>query len=146
MREPSLHHIGYVVPSIDEGLDSWRRSLQAPATSPVFEDPIQQVSVVFLDLPGPSEVKVELVSATSTSSPVARVQQQGGGLHHVCFLVDDLEAQIARMKSERAFLIRSPVPAVAFGGRRIAWMRTRDRLLVEYLERGQSPGDSRDIR
>ena len=51
--------------------------------------------------------------------------------------VDDLEQQIREMKTNRAMLIRRPQPAVAFGGRRIAWMRTRDKLLVEYLERAR---------
>jgi methylmalonyl-CoA/ethylmalonyl-CoA epimerase len=100
----------------------------------VSEDPIQQVRVVFLDLPGSGDVKLELISPLTTTSPVARVLKLGGGLHHLCFLVPDLAGQIVKMKAERAFLIRPPVPAVAFGGRRIAWMRTREKLLVEYLE------------
>jgi methylmalonyl-CoA/ethylmalonyl-CoA epimerase len=135
MSDPVLHHIGYVVPSIPEAIQNWARSLAATRISEVFEDPIQQVHVAFLDLPGPGAAQVELVTGLGPKSPVARLQSQGGGLHHLCFLVDDLEGQIAAMKREKALLIRSPVPAVAFEGRRIAWMMTRERLLVEYLER-----------
>jgi hypothetical protein len=39
------------------------------------------------------------------------------------------------MKRRKAVVIRPPKPAVAFGGRRIAWMVTRERLVIEYLER-----------
>jgi methylmalonyl-CoA/ethylmalonyl-CoA epimerase len=53
----------------------------------------------------------------------------------MCYQVDDLEAHIADMKLRKAVLIRPPKPAVAFGSRRIAWMVTRERLVVEYLER-----------
>jgi len=138
MSEPALHHIGYVVASIPDAIEQWGRSLGATRISEVFEDPIQQVHVAFLDLPGgPGAAQVELVTGLGPKSPVARLQAQGGGLHHLCFLVDDLEAHIAAMKREKALLIRSPVPAVAFEGRRIAWMMTRERLLVEYLEREQ---------
>jgi len=39
------------------------------------------------------------------------------------------------MQAQKAMLVRHPKPAVAFGGRLIAWMLTREKLLVEYLER-----------
>jgi hypothetical protein len=45
------------------------------------------------------------------------------------------------MKSQRALLIRSPKPAVAFGERHVAWMRTRDALLNEHRKR-RLPGSS----
>jgi methylmalonyl-CoA/ethylmalonyl-CoA epimerase len=103
--------------------------------SQTFEDPIQRSRVAFLDLPTPGAVQLELVEPAAADSPVARFLEKGGGLHHLCYEVDDLQRQIQWMKSQRAVLIRSPKPAVAFGGRRIAWMRTRDSLLIEYLER-----------
>jgi hypothetical protein len=49
--------------------------------------------------------------------------------------VDDLESHLAFCKSVKNIVIRPPVPAVAFGGRRIAWAISRKRLLMEFLER-----------
>jgi methylmalonyl-CoA/ethylmalonyl-CoA epimerase len=49
--------------------------------------------------------------------------------------VDDLEGQMSAMKSRGALIMRRPKPAVAFEGRRIAWMLTREKLLVELLEK-----------
>ena len=138
MPSPSsltLHHIGCVVDSIENRIESYRVCLGSASVSQIFTDPIQRSRVAFLALPPSGAVQLELVEPAASDSPVARFLEKGGGLHHLCYEVDDLQAQIQWMKSERAVLIRSPRPAVAFGGRRIAWMRTPDSLLIEYLER-----------
>jgi methylmalonyl-CoA/ethylmalonyl-CoA epimerase len=49
--------------------------------------------------------------------------------------VDNLEQALAAARSLGALITRQPMPAIAFGGRRIAWIYTRNRLLIEYLER-----------
>jgi methylmalonyl-CoA/ethylmalonyl-CoA epimerase len=135
--DPSLHHVGYVVTSIAESIERWRAAVSAISVSNPFDDPIQRARVIFLDLPPDGGVKLELIEPLGSDSPVASFDQKGGGLHHLCFEVDDLEQQIGNMKSQKAVLIRKPQPATAFQGRRIAWMQTRERLLVEYLERQQ---------
>jgi methylmalonyl-CoA/ethylmalonyl-CoA epimerase len=132
--DPALHHVGYVVASIAASAPGFAGSLGAAPVSVAFDDPIQRARVAFLELSrgGPS---LELVEPLSDSSPVAKFLAKGGGLHHLCFEVDDLDAHVAAMKLAHAVLVRSPQPAVAFAGRRIAWMMTREKLLVEYLER-----------
>jgi methylmalonyl-CoA/ethylmalonyl-CoA epimerase len=137
---PTLHHVGYVVDSIAERIESFRASVAAAEVSETFHDPIQRSRVIFLTLPTAGAVHLELVEPAAPDSPVARFLEKGGGLHHLCYEVDDLEQQIRWMKSLKAMLMRSPQPAVAFGGRRISWMRTRDSLLIEYLERAQRSG------
>ena len=131
----TLHHVGHVVASIEESMERYRIALGALSVSEIFDDPIQRSRVAFLRLPTPGMVQFELVEPSAPDSPVARFLEQGGGLHHLCYEVDDLEEQIRWMKSQKAMLIRSPKPAVAFAGRRIAWMRTADAVLIEYLER-----------
>jgi len=133
--EPSLHHIGYVVASIAESIDRWQLALSAVAVTEVFEDPIQRARVAFLDLPPDGLARVELVEGIGPDSPIVRFLEKGGGLHHLCFEVDDLDRHITGMQMQKAMLVRHPKPAVAFAGRRIAWMLTREKLLVEYLER-----------
>jgi methylmalonyl-CoA/ethylmalonyl-CoA epimerase len=137
----SLHHIGYVVDSIEDRIASIAASLAARPVPGIFEDPIQRSRVAFLMLPPwePSSVQLELVEPAAPDSPVTRFLEKGGGFHHLCYEVDHLETQLEAMKAQRAILIRSPKPAVAFGGRRIAWIRSaKDSLLIEYLERGPS--------
>lgn len=135
-RAPSLHHVGCVVDSIEAKIAEYQADLGAVSATPSYDDPIQRARVAFLELAQPGATRIELVEPLTPDSPVARfLADKGGGLHHLCYEVDDLEAHIARMKKQRAVLVRSPRPAVAFGGRRIAWMLTRGALLVEYLER-----------
>jgi len=78
---------------------------------------------------------IELVEPGADDSPVTRFLERGGGLHHLCYEVDDLEGHLEFCKSVGNKIIKPPAPAVAFGGRRIAWAVTRKRLLVEFLER-----------
>jgi methylmalonyl-CoA/ethylmalonyl-CoA epimerase len=61
--------------------------------------------------------------------------KRGGGLHHLCYEVDSLSAQLQLSRSLGGLVVRQPCPAVAFGGRQIAWVYTADKLLTEYLER-----------
>ncbi len=132
MNTPRLHHIGYVVPSIAESSRRWESAMLASSVSAIYEDDIQKAAVLFLELS--DGVKLELVEPLTDNSPVKRFLSKGGGLHHLCFEVSSLAEQINHMREQHAVLVRRPQPAVAFGGRRIAWMMTRDRMLVEYLE------------
>jgi methylmalonyl-CoA/ethylmalonyl-CoA epimerase len=131
---PTLHHIGFVVANIQTAMDGFIRSLGASSDRQVFEDPRQRVKVAFLT-PGAAEPQIELVEPMGEDSPVRRfLVEKGGGLHHFCYQTDDLEAELKLMRSRRAILVGKPTPAVAFGGRRIAWMLTLEKLLIEVLE------------
>ncbi|HEY6445193.1 MAG TPA: VOC family protein [Acidobacteriaceae bacterium] len=128
-----FHHVGFVVASIEEGAASFGASLGATWDGNVVYDPLQKVRVTFLRTHA-EDATIELVEPGDPDSPVSRFLSRGGGLHHLCYEVPDLEAHLAFSKSVGAIIIRPPVPAVAFGGRRIAWALTKKRLLVEFLE------------
>jgi len=130
-----LHHIGFVLASIQESADFFARSLGATWDGNIIFDPLQQVRVTFLQGAHVSDSLIELVEPGGEDSPVTRFLQRGGGLHHLCYEVNDLEGHLGFCRSVGNTIIRPPVPAVAFGGRRIAWAVTRKKLLVEYLER-----------
>jgi methylmalonyl-CoA/ethylmalonyl-CoA epimerase len=126
--------VGYVVRSIPTSIDRFITTLGMTWDEKIFYDPIQTVRVTFLEHRAAGQPMVELVEPASSDSQVARFANSGGGLHHLCYEVDDLEAELARVESLGSLVLQSPVPAVAFSGRRIAWICTRDRLLIEYLE------------
>ena len=101
----------------------------------IFHDPHQKVKVAFVGAGGPDAL-IELVEPVGQDSPVFRfLQQKGGGLHHLCYEVDDLESRMAEMRLSGALVARRPRPAVAFQGRRIGWMLTAAGLPVELLEK-----------
>jgi methylmalonyl-CoA/ethylmalonyl-CoA epimerase len=129
-----LHHIGFVLASIQESAESFARSLGATWDGNIVFDPLQKVRVTFLKGAHFSDALIELIEPAEPESPVSHFLETRGGLHHLCYEVEDLEAHLAFCKSVRTIIVRPPVPAVAFGGRRIAWTLTRKRLLVEFLE------------
>ena len=129
-----LHHVGFVVGDIAGGMEGFVRSLNAVWDGRIHDDPYQKVRVAFLSTE-PGDTLIELVQPAAEDSPVLRfLNERGGGLHHVCYEVGNLENEIAEMKAGGAILVRRPKPAVAFDGRRIAWMLTAERLLVELLD------------
>ena len=131
----TLHHIGFVVAAIPPAMEGFLRSLNATWDQQIFDDPIQKVRVAFLAR-NASEPQIELVEPATEDSPVRKfLAEKGGGLHHFCYEADDLEAELRSFRLRRAVLVRHPRPAVAFQGRRIAWVLTQENLLVELLER-----------
>jgi methylmalonyl-CoA/ethylmalonyl-CoA epimerase len=133
--EGSFHHVGFVVASISDSVKGFATMLQADWDEQVFHDPNQRVRVTFLKSHNHGDPLWELVEPAGENSPVHSFAAKGGGLHHVCYVVDKLEAALAAARSRGALVTRQPAPAVAFGGRRIAWVYTKNRLLIEYLER-----------
>jgi len=129
-----FHHLGYVVSSIETAMPGFVRSLLVTWDGRVVEDPLQKVRVAFLST-RPEAPLVELVEPVGADSPGLRfLQEKGGGMHHVCYEVADLEQELAGLRARGAALAKRPKPAVAFGGRRIAWVITAEKLLVELLE------------
>lgn len=129
-----LHHIGYVLACIEEGAESFARSLGATWDGKIVFDPLQKVRVTFLEGANASDSLIELVEPGGLESPVSRFLEQGGGLHHLCYEVEDMDRHLAFCKSTGTLVIRKPTPAAAFGGRYIAWALTQQKLLVEFLE------------
>jgi methylmalonyl-CoA/ethylmalonyl-CoA epimerase len=131
----SMHHVGFVVSSIDAGVRGFAQSIGALWDGKIVHDPIQSVRVTFLRSGLDTDPLVELVEPMGNESPVIEFLRRGGGLHHICYEVDRLDAQLVISRSLGGLVVRNAVPAVAFGGRRIAWVYTKYRLLLEYLER-----------
>lgn len=129
-----LHHVGFVLMSISDSAESFACALGATWDGNLIFDPLQKVYVSFLQGTNPTDSLIELVQPGGPESPVSRFLERGGGLHHLCYQVGDLESHLGFCKSVGTIIIRPPVPAVAFGGRRIAWGLTKQRLLVEFLE------------
>ncbi len=130
-----IHHVGYVVRSIREAAQGFIDSLELEWDGRVIHDPLQTVRVSFLHPRAAGSPSLELVEPAGAGSVVQRFLEKGGGLHHLCFEVGSLEAQLERTKTSGDLIVHPPAPAVAFEGRRIAWVYTRNKLLVEYLEK-----------
>ena len=127
-----LHHVGMAVSSIARHAEQYQRSLGVRVTSEIIEDQAQKVRVAFAEV-GPG-VFIEFVEPLGDDSPITNILKRGGGPYHVCYLVPDIEAAIERVSQAGGRIVSGPTPARAFGGRRIAFVYTPDRSLVEFLE------------
>ena len=132
-----LHHLGFVVKSISDVAEEFAASISAGWDGEITHDPIQRVRVSFFGPVDPRNPVFELVEPASDDSPVSNFLKKGGGLHHVCYEIDDLESGLQEARRAGLVTVAAPAPAVAFGGRRIAWICSKRRLLVELLERNK---------
>jgi methylmalonyl-CoA/ethylmalonyl-CoA epimerase len=129
--KPGLDHIGIAVRSIDSA-----RIYKALGLSVdhVEEVQTQGVRTAFLSV---GDSNLELLEPLSPDSPIAKfIDKRGEGIHHICFRVHDIEAHIARLKSEGFRLINeSPVPGAH--GCRVAFLHPSagNGVLIELSEK-----------
>jgi methylmalonyl-CoA/ethylmalonyl-CoA epimerase len=126
-----IDHLGVAVASIDEALPVYRAlGLEVAHREEV---PTQKVRTAFLPA---GDSRIELLEPTAPDSPIARfLEKRGGGIHHVCFAVEDIEATLATLAGQGFRLIhREPVPGA--DGRRVAFLHpgSGQGVLIELSE------------
>ena len=107
-----IHHVAIVVRSIDEAIPRYRELFGlAPEREPMIFAP-QRVRLAFLPTGPEPAARLELVEPIDEESGVARfLATRGEGVHHVCFLTDDLPASLEALAAAEAELIdREPRP------------------------------------
>jgi len=127
-----LDHIAIAVKSIEERLKIWQDILGFKLE--VIEDVLnQKVKVAVLDL---GETKVELLEPLEENSPISKfIEKKGEGLHHLCFLVVDIEKALAGIKSHNVRLI-DEIPRIGASGKKIAFVHPKDMggVLIELCQ------------
>jgi len=118
----AIDHVGIAVNDLDSSCQLYQDLLGAVLTSrEVVEG--QAVEVAFLQPPGAA--RIELISPVDESSPIAGfLARRGPGLHHVCVLVEDIDAALADLASEDVELIDS-VSRPGAEGSRIAFLHPK---------------------
>ena len=86
-----LDHIGLVTKNIEE-LAYVFRTLGLNEITESLENPRQKVAASFVNVGGREDVYVEILEPTRNDSPITKfLEKQGGGLHHLCFEVNDIK-------------------------------------------------------
>ena len=137
--ELAFAHVGVAVADLEKAAADYRALLGYELLSGPFADPIQKVRVCFLGRRDGQVERmpvVELVAPLGDDSPVTRLLAKGGGAYHVAYYVDDVAGWTAAARAKGCVLLGEPAPAVAYSGRRIAWLYLPSRQLVEVIERG----------
>ncbi len=128
----TIDHIGIVVRSLDVSSAYYEQQFGLRPIGGRIVDPLQDVELQFLE--DGAGARLELIRPLSADSPVARALKHGGGLNHICYQVSDLDSSVQSLLASDAKLVREPQPAVAFNGRRVVFLYTRQRELVEFVE------------
>ena len=112
-----LHHIGIVVQNINESLGEISNFLNFESTSVPTIVGSQKVNICFLKT---NNVYIELIEPADSDSPITSFVKEGGGFHHLCFEVDDIQHEIDKMVKKGAHLVVAPVKG--FENRLIAFL------------------------
>jgi methylmalonyl-CoA/ethylmalonyl-CoA epimerase len=128
-----LHHVAVAVPRIEEALPFYRDVLGLVA-GPIRELPDQRVRVVFI---GDDRQRIELVQPLDPDSGVGRFVAERGRptLHHICYVVDDLEGTLARLEREGVELVDRGPRHGAEGDVAFLHPRAAAGVLVELIDR-----------
>lgn len=127
-----IDHVGIAVRSIEQSVEQWRTVFGYRPLTEVVVNRAQKVRVIFLHKD--DSLQVKLIEPTDPSSPIYALAQRGGGLHHLCFRCQSLDAEVARMEAAGLRLLAAPQPGEAFGGERIAFVYAGNGLNVELID------------
>ena len=119
-----LNHVAIAVPDLAAATAVYRNSLGAAVSAPV-DLPEHGVTTVFVDLPN---TRIELLGALGEASPIARFLERnpGGGVHHVCYEVEDLAAARVRMESRGARVLGDGTPKIGAHGKPVLFLHPKD--------------------
>ena len=136
-----LDHIGVVVKDLGESKKYYQDYFGFNEFSPVIDEPEQKVKIVFVRADRPGTTDIELIEPQNEESAVYNFfKKTGGGIHHLAYEVDDLDASIGHFKSRKALPVGRIYPGAGHRGRRVIWFYTRSRELVELIERAKENG------
>lgn len=136
-----LKHVGVAVPALDAAAEMLKTLLGYKVVAGPFDDPIQKVTVNFLKQSEEDAAEIELIAPLTEDAPIRSILAKGSGAaYHLCFETTDLDGALKHAKSKGCVMVSPPAPAVAFGGRRIAWFYTPTRQLFELVEAVEARG------
>ncbi len=129
-----FNHIGIAVESIERYFQDILGPLfDCKMKSRIYTDPLQDSRVAFVETADGSTI--ELIEPLSPASPVSTIlRNKRGGLHHLCFMADNFENDLAKLKKSKFVLVSSPKKAIAFNNRKIAFFLSPSNELIEIIE------------
>jgi methylmalonyl-CoA/ethylmalonyl-CoA epimerase len=119
-----LNHVAIAVKDLAAATAVYRDALGAQVTPPLPQ-PEHGVTVVFITLPN---TKIELLEPMGESSPIAKFLEKApdGGIHHVCYEVDDIIAARDKLKSQGARVLGDGTPKIGAHGKPVLFLHPKD--------------------
>lgn len=119
-----LNHVAIAVPDLAAASAVYRDSLGAKVSDPI-DEPDHGVTVVFVELPN---TKIELLHPLGDTSPIAAFLEKNpsGGMHHVCYEVDDIIAARDHLASTGARVLGNGEPKIGAHGKPVLFLHPKD--------------------
>ena len=119
-----LNHVAIAVPELGPAVAMYRDTLGARVSQPQAE-PDHGVTVVFIELPN---TKIELLEPLGEGSPIAAFLERSpsGGMHHVCYEVEDIIAARDRLKESGARVLGTGEPKIGAHGKPVLFLHPKD--------------------
>ena len=119
-----LNHVAIAVPDLAAASAQYRDTLGARVGAPQ-DEPDHGVTVVFVELPN---TKVELLYPLGEASPIAGflAKNPSGGIHHICYEVDDIIAARDKLKAAGARVLGDGNPRAGAHGKPVLFLHPKD--------------------
>ena len=118
-----LNHIAIAVPNMDAAIAVYRDTLGATVSTPA-DEPDHGVTVAFVELPN---TKIELLYPLGDASPIAGFLEKNpsGGMHHVCYEVDDIMAARDKLLEQGAHILGDGEPKTGAHGKPVLFLHPK---------------------
>ncbi len=119
-----LNHVAIAAPDLEAATAIYRDTLGAQVSAPV-ELPEHGVITVFVELPN---TKIELLHPLGENSPIARFLENNpsGGMHHICYEVDDIDAAAAKLQESGARILGDGKPKIGAHNKPVLFLHPKD--------------------
>jgi len=119
-----LNHVAIAVPDLEAAAAQYRNTLGADV-GPAQDEPDHGVTVVFITLPN---TKIELLYPLGENSPINGFLEKNpsGGIHHICYEVDDILAARDDLLSEGARVLGTGEPKIGAHGKPVLFLHPKD--------------------
>ncbi len=119
-----LNHVAIAVKDIAAASEAYRTTLGAVVSEPT-DEPAHGVRVVFVTLPN---TKIEFLEPLGDNSPIAKFLEKNpdGGMHHVCYEVDDIIVARDRLKASGARVLGNGEPKIGAHGKPVIFLHPKD--------------------
>jgi methylmalonyl-CoA/ethylmalonyl-CoA epimerase len=119
-----LNHVAIAVKDLAAATAVYRNALGASVTEPTPQ-PEHGVTVVFVNLPN---TKIEFLEPLGDNSPIAKFVEKNpdGGIHHICYEVDDILAARDQLKAQGARVLGDGNPKIGAHGKPVLFLHPKD--------------------
>lgn len=119
-----LNHVAIAVPDLEAAAAQYRGTLGADV-GPAQDEPDHGVTVVFITLPN---TKIELLYPLGDDSPINGFLEKNpaGGIHHICYEVDDIIAARDKLKADGARVLGTGEPKIGAHGKPVLFLHPKD--------------------